>query len=166
MPKKALRPRIRISSPEKKNVLLERLKERLRNPESKILGIIAAGVITLKIPPEERHYWSPELTFTFEDEENGTLIRGFFGPPPAVWTMFISFYALSLFALLMGLLFGMTQWSLGMAPVGLWVALVAALLFAGAYAIAWTGQKLSYEHMHLQRNFLYDSLNLPNNQPE
>jgi hypothetical protein len=98
------------------------------------------------------------LSVEVEAQENGTLIRGLLGPRPVVWTLFASFYAFALFAGLVGLIWGLSQWSLGITPFALWIVPVAILLIIIAYGIAYTGQKLGYEQMLLLRGFLDKSI--------
>ena len=39
---------------------------------------ILTGHIIVRIPEAERHFWSPQLNLSIEDEEGTTLIRGFY----------------------------------------------------------------------------------------
>lgn len=49
--------------------------------------------IFLKLPREQQLFWSPQLHLElFEASENECSIKGFYGPNPTVWTMFIFFH--------------------------------------------------------------------------
>lgn len=54
-----------------------------------------------------RHYWSPQLQLSLEENEEGTLLRGMYGPHPNVWAIFFYGYAamgvLGTFFLVIGL---------------------------------------------------------------
>lgn len=51
------------------------------------------GHVFIRIPKAKQHFWSPQLHLEItEDETNGTILKGLFGPNPAVWTMFMFFH--------------------------------------------------------------------------
>jgi len=45
-----------------------------------------------KIPLSERYFWSPQLHLSTEQTEQGTIIRGLYGPNPTVWGLFFFGY--------------------------------------------------------------------------
>ncbi len=153
-----MRPRFRkeisLSADEIKEILKKSLKE---NP-GKCHGEIVQNHIILRIPPEQQHYWSPQLTLQLEEENGKTLMRGLFGPKPAVWTMFVFFYSAIGFFTLMGLMFGLSQWMLKMEPWGLWFVPAGLALLTLLYTASKIGQGLGREQMHQLQGFLYDSL--------
>lgn len=114
----------------------------------------------LRIPEEQQHFWSPEMTVSTEETEEGTILRGLIGPKPTVWTLFFSFYAFMAFIILIALIWGLSQWSLGHSPHVLWLVPIASLLWISAYAIALTGQKLSRTEMKRLISFLQEALHI------
>lgn len=51
------------------------------------------GHVFIRIPKSQQHFWSPQLHLEItEDETNGTVLKGLFGPNPTVWTMFMFFH--------------------------------------------------------------------------
>ncbi len=103
------------------------------------------GHLTLKIPLTEQHYWSPQLNLTFEEDDEGTLVRGLYGPNPTVWLLFLFGYGtLGTAALFIGII-GFSQKNLGIEAPILWV--LPALLIAAVvlYFIAQFGQKIGAE---------------------
>ena len=86
-----VRPRFQIESIFTGEELNDRINTELKNSES-CLGSVMAGHVTLYLPVNEQHYWSPQLSLSIEDTENGCLIRGLYGPRPSVWTMFVFIY--------------------------------------------------------------------------
>ena len=159
MNKFQLRPRFNLEIPFKPEEVQIKIKEKINKSETKITADIVTGFATLKIPENQQHYWSPELSLQIEEHENGSLIRGLFGPKPSIWTMFASFKALTVFIMIVGLMFGMAQLFLGNMPTGLIATTIGIILFISAYAIAKTGQKLGKDQMIILREFLDDSLN-------
>lgn len=160
MPKISIRPRFKIEVPMKIDEIVSAIRHRIDDPSEKIAGTVLPEYAVLKIPIEDQHYWSPELSLSLEETENGTIVRGLFGPRPVVWTLFASFYAFTAFALLIGIFVGYPQWSLGQTPYALWLIPVALILFGSAYAVALSGQKLGQKEMLHLRNILSDILSV------
>lgn len=51
------------------------------------------GHVFIRILKREQHFWSPQLHLEItEDQTNGTILKGLFGPNPTVWTMFMFFH--------------------------------------------------------------------------
>jgi hypothetical protein len=153
-----IRPRFRLIVPYSPSDVLERLRTEIEKPDAKCAGTILTGYAIFRIHDDQQHYWSPRLTIEVSEHEHGTLVRGLFAPRPAVWTMLASFYALTIFVGLVGLIFGLSQWSLGMSPYGLWVVPLSILLLVITYTIALTGQNLGLAQMHLLRSVLDKAL--------
>jgi hypothetical protein len=101
------------------------------------------GFVTLRIPEEDRHFWSPRLTLHFSRTEEGeTQLEGIYGPNANVWAMFLySYLGTGSIALFSGI-FGFVQWKLERPAWGLWIfgLMVAAMI--GLYLLAQFGQKL------------------------
>ncbi len=117
-------------------------------------GEIVDHHVLLKIPANHQHYWSPQLSLELEENENGTLIRGLYGPKPGVWTMFVFFYSAFGFLTLLGLLFGLSQVMLKMNAYGLWAVPVGAVILIGLFIMSKVGQKLSKQQMYQLHDFL------------
>lgn len=116
-----------------------------------------SGYINLRIPQSEIHYWSPQLTLTFESTEEGTVIRGLYGPAPNVWTLFFFGYAaVGVLSLVIGM-WGFARYSLGLGAGILWLLPVLGGVGAALYLIAQFGQKLGAEQMYRLHHF-YESL--------
>lgn len=115
------------------------------------------GYINLRIPLTEIHYWSPQLTLTFESTEEGTIIRGLYGPSPDVWTLFFFGYAaVGVLFTILGM-WGFAQYNLGIDAPMLWALPVLAAIGAILYLIAQFGQKLGAEQMYRLHHF-YESV--------
>ncbi len=155
-----LRPRFRNTVDIAPEDLIKRLNEAIKAPKSVCRGVIIDNHIILKMPLSEQHYWSPQLSLELENTEDGTLIRGLFGPKPAVWTMFMFFYAAVGFFTLMGLMYGMSQLLIHHAPWALWSVPIGLLLLLVIHLIAQTGRSLGREQMIILRNFYMETLEL------
>jgi hypothetical protein len=106
------------------------------------------GFMCLRIPREERHYWSPRLNLSLEQgEDGGTRIHGIYGPNANLWSSLLYLYlVVGSIGLFSGIL-GACQWKLGMSPWGAWISGVMAAIAIGLYLGAQLGQKLGARQM-------------------
>jgi hypothetical protein len=127
---------------------------RLQQPDCPYTGrIIQNRHIILRITPEERHYWSPVLAVDAHPHPDGTLLRGYFGPHPNVWSLFVALYAGTAFATLLACMYGFSQWMIQESPQALWALPIGLLLWAGIYGVALMGQRLAQAQMLQLRDF-------------
>ncbi len=149
------RPRFKLLVPWDQEELKERLNAAIKRPGAPVVGHPVGHHFFLKIPPEQRHFWTPQLDLEMEDHvEGGTLLRGLVGPSPAVWTKFVFLYAFSGFVCLFGLITGVPQWMLDKTPVGLWVMAIGIAMVAAVYLIAQGGKRLGAMQTAVLRGFL------------
>jgi hypothetical protein len=115
------------------------LAERCRGCELKRFP----GYLTLRIPEDEQHFWSPQLTLSLDpDEAGGTTISGIYGPRTNVWSMFLYGYLIvGTLATFTGI-FGIAQWVVGARPWGLAPFAIFVALALALYLFAQFGQKL------------------------
>ncbi len=160
LPAYRIRPRFRVESPLTPVEVISKIKEGLKSPDATCDGHAGVGFATLTILEKDRHYWSPQLTVSVEklEEKEGSLIRGLYGPAPAVWTMFVFFYSFVGFALAAVLITGLSYLSLGLSGSMLWWALVLAILLLSIYLVSYFGQRLGHEQMETLHNFLEEKL--------
>jgi hypothetical protein len=108
------------------------------------------GYVTLLIPEEDQHFWSPLLNLSLEtDDEGRTVIHGIYGPNANVWTIFLYGYLLIGSLTLFSGLLGISQWVVGVNSWGLIVFGVLAGLLIGLYLLAQFGQKLAARQTYL-----------------
>ncbi len=153
-----MRPRFRKEIPLSADEIKKRIENSLRDNQGKCHGEIVQNHVILRIPQEQQHYWSPQLTLQLEEENGKTFMRGLFGPKPAIWTMFVFFYSAIGFLTLMGLMFGLSQWMLKMEPWGLWFVPAGLALLLLLYIASRIGQGLGREQMHQLQDFLDETL--------
>ena len=149
-----IRPRIREYSNITIDELMQNIKENLRHPEAPCEGRFIHGHGSLFIKGPERHYWSPELNLTLEDEDGKTLIRGLYGPRSQVWTMFVLFYSTIGFAMLIVLFYGLTLYSLDQPSGILWLLPVLLAILLTLYLVSYFGQRLGKKQMIILHDFL------------
>ncbi|MCB9297307.1 MAG: hypothetical protein H6559_29900 [Lewinellaceae bacterium] len=151
-----IRPRFQQEIPLSKDEALARLRAALKRPGSPIIGYVADHHVTLKIPYDKQHFWSPQLALEVETHESGqgALIRGLFGPRPSVWLMFVFMYSIIGVICLFVAITGFSQVSLGIPAPVLWVLPVGAGLAIFLYLSAKTGERLGKDEMQQLKRFL------------
>jgi len=124
-------------------------------------GEILKDFIVLNIRPDEQHFWSPQLSLSFEPDEEDkifTIIRGLYGPNPTVWAFFTYGYAaLAIIGTFLGM-YGFSQYSLGQDAVILWAVPILALAAFTLYMVAQFGQKIGAEQMFTLHHFFEGSI--------
>ena len=153
-----IRPRFSQIIPDSQEKIEEKVKLKLKEPQNDCVGSVIPGFIVLKIPHTERHYWSPQLSLSLEEHEEGTLIRGLYGPNPTVWAMFTFGYsALGIIALFITIV-GFSNKSLGIEAPILWVLPVLAGIALILYFVAQTGQKIGVEQTFTIHHFYEETI--------
>lgn len=138
-----VRPRFTQTVPLAPNEVEERLSRTIRERCRGCFLMRFPGYLTLRIPEDQQHFWSPQLTLSLDpDDDGGTRINGIYGPRTNVWSMFLYGY------LIVGVLgtftgiFGIAQWVVGAKAWGLVPFSVFLLLAVGLYVLAQFGQKI------------------------
>ncbi|ELR71521.1 hypothetical protein C900_02584 [Fulvivirga imtechensis AK7] len=117
------------------------------------------GHIYIRIHPDGRHFWSPQLHLTFEQEAEYVVIRGLYGPNPSLWAVFFFGYViLGLLALFIGA-WGFSLWSLGKDASMLWGIPVLGGLALLLYLASQAGQKLGAQQMFDIHHFYEQTVN-------
>jgi hypothetical protein len=153
-----IRPRFRQQVKFSYEDIQDRVKNGLHERKGSYMAIYLPNQITLKIKPEDRHFWSPQLNITLEEKEDGTLIRGLYGPNPSIWAMFFFAYsALGIIILFAGMVV-LSQLSLGMETPLWWVIPLCTGLIIIIYIIAQAGQKIGAQQMFDLHHFYEEIL--------
>lgn len=155
-----IRPRFKLRTDHTKEEVFDLLEAFCKQDDS-VLGRKVYDQYYLDIPNKDRHFWSPELRVTLEqDEENEgyTLVRVMVGPQYTVWAMFVFIYILLGLVSIFGGMYGFSQMSLGKPSPWIWAAPFGVLLFVSVYIIAKMGQKTGRDQtLHLV-SVLYHSI--------
>ena len=160
LPPYRIRPRFQVISPDTTDDIEERIRVGLGAEGVPCVGKVYSGYVSLQLPLEEQHYWSPRLTVTLEELEEGSLVRGLYGPRPAVWTMFVFFYSLIGFALVIVSIIGMANLSLDKSGAVLWLVPVLIIAFLSLYLVAYFGQQKGHDEMVVLHTFLEETTGL------
>ena len=106
------------------------------------------------LPTAEHRVWSPHLSFYVHDQGELGLIHGRYAPRLEVWTFVWVIYLAMAFSAFFGIALAYSQWSLGAAPWGGWIATAAVIAIVALYVVAHVGQQLSSDQMHTLRGHL------------
>ena len=160
LPHYRVRPRFKIETTHSEKEIADRIKSRLLDEDAPCKGRIKHGYATLFIPEEEQHYWSPQLTLTLEPTENGSVLRGLYGPPSGSLDQVCFFYTLIGFAILLVSIFGLSYLTLGKSAGILWLVPILIVVFLTLYLVAYFGQKMGHDQMVILHQFVEDSTGL------
>lgn len=148
-----VRPRFEIETKLEADALMEQVRGRLPQCPH-CTGVSVGRHAELFVPDSERRVWSPWLSITADDREDGSLLRCRFAPHPHVWTLYL-FLAFGLgFALLVGTTWGYAQWATDRTPWAVLSVPVIILLGWLLYLASQVGQKLGGEQMDHLRSAL------------
>ena len=115
--------------------VIDQFQSFLSNENVKCKGWVVGDHAMLELPDEEKRFWSPRLDIYLLPDDDGTLVKGKFGPNAVMWTMIMFFYFLFSFTGLVGLIWGLTQNSLNQSPHAFWLILLSMLLILSYIAI-------------------------------
>ena len=144
-----LRPRFRleVTNPENEVVQIIRNKLKYDNPEA-FESTVVHGHLILRINEKKKHFWSPQMDISIQSlEEGGSLIRCLMAPEPAIWTMFMFFYATCGFGAFIGLMLAMSQWTLERDMWGIYLFFAFAALGAVVHIAAQSGKRIASDEM-------------------
>ncbi|SOE19914.1 hypothetical protein SAMN06298216_0414 [Spirosomataceae bacterium TFI 002] len=153
-----IRPRFKVITQIPASEIVSKLKQALNDPGNKLKGEATEHYTALYLPLEDRHYWSPMLNLSLEQDEEGTIIRGLYGPRPNIWTMFVFFYSTIAFAIIFIAMLGFSQLSLGNSAPLLWLIPVLLIIFSTLYVVAYFGKKKSEKQMDVLHDFVEKSI--------
>lgn len=149
-----IRPRFSVTSPESIEQLTAQIRQALEQDGATCQGHIHFEYVTLFLPPEEQHYWSPQLSLSLEPTEDGCLLRGLYGPRPEVWTMFVFFYAIIALLALVIAIIGFSNLSLGKSGMILWLLPLLIGIFLTLYLTAYFGKRMGQDQLVTLHDFL------------
>jgi len=155
-----VRPRFKIESKHSESEVIEKIKAALGQGDAKCIGTMHHQYATIYIPTEDQHYWSPQLSLTISEEDGVTMIRGVYGPRPAVWTMFVFFYSIIGLAIMVLGTIGLSYMMLDRPAGILWWVPILSLLFLSLYLVSYSGQKLGHKQMGTLHHFFEESVGI------
>jgi len=154
----SVRPRIRCVTPMEQREIYARFNDFLAHTDKPIQGRTFRDHIELRVRPEHRHYWSPVLNIILDDVDEGTSVRGRFGPEPKVWTLFMFFYFFALAISFFAGMYGLVQLKMGYPAWSFWLVLLGLGLLLLIYIAAQIGQKKGAEQTQWLMSFCTEVL--------
>ena len=94
----------------------------------------------LKVPPSQRHFWSPKLLLWVEGDNDKTSLSCVFSPNYKIWNLFIFLYAISFLLIISGLILGIYQKANKEDPLYFWLVPAGLLLMLLINVAARIGQ--------------------------
>ncbi len=155
-----IRPRFKLHSSIEPNQLAKIIVEAIKEDPS-VIGHESNGLCMLKIPINDRHYWSPELTVRIEervDGKDGSYLSCLVGPQQSVWAMFAFIYGTIAMIAVFGGMYGLTQIELGKPSWMVWLFPIGIILLPSIYTLSKIGQKKGRNQMLHLISFLYHSV--------
>ena len=155
-----IRPRFKIETQIPAEEIAERLRAGLEKSDSVCVGEAHARYANIMMPKKDQHYWSPQLGITMEETEEGTIVRGLYGPRPTVWTMFVFFYAAIAFIVMVVAAIALSMWMMGESIMFAWSIPVLIFIFLSLYHVAYIGKKKGQEESETRHRFFVQSTGL------
>ena len=156
-----VRPRFKAKYKMKPEEVVEGVQNYLAKLDCGCSANVLPNFIVMNICAQNQHFWSPQLSISFEPDEEDpsfTIIRGLYGPNPTVWAFFTYGYAaLALIGTFVGM-YGLSLYSLDKDAAILWVIPVLVVLALVLYIIAQFGQKIGAEQMFTLHHFFEESI--------
>ena len=81
-----------------------------------------------------------------------------YGPRPSVWSVFVAMYVGIGFIGMMGLIYGLSKWSLGDPATALWFGPGAIAAASAIYAVGRMGRRIGMDQMIQLIDFLNDAV--------
>ena len=136
---------------------MDKISALLLNPPEKIKGKIVAGLVILDVTEEHVHYWSPQLNFRVDEDENdpnASIVSGLIGPRPAVWSLFMFIYFSMGFIGFFISSFGVSKLILGEYSPYILAFPIAILFMLTAYKAGKYGEQLGKDQIEILKQFV------------
>lgn len=111
--KHKLNTRFRWVSPQPADTIIKHIKEHFDVHQPDLTLKIERHYVKIGIPTKEQTFWSPQLGINIYENEEGTVIRGLYGPKPNVWLLFWFGYIFLGFVTLLAGMYVLSMRSLG-----------------------------------------------------
>ncbi len=138
--------------------VLQAVHDQLASGGTMMSGIVASDRFELYVPSDRQHLWSPQLSVEVSPADaggvEGARLRGWFGPHPHVWALYVAMGAATAFGTLVAVSFAYAQWVMGQAPSALWALPSSLLAWVALYSIARLGRRWGAEQVEELRGFL------------
>ena len=153
-----IRPRFEVKSPLSLEEIFNQTKIALESKGAPCNGQARLGFITLYPPKNERHIWSPYLSVIIDEEEDGVLLRGHYGPSPTIWTLYILIYSFIALITLIVCIIGFANMAMGEPTNILWLLPVLCAMLVSMFLVSYYGQRKGYYQLMRMHHFFEDIL--------
>ena len=152
-----IRPRFKLTVPQPRETVRKRVSALIEKNKGKIKARIIDDHVILDIIGEDVHYWSPQLNFRVEEDEDfpeHTSVAGLIGPRPKVWTMFVFIYfSLGIIGFFISS-HGVSKYMLDEYSHTIWAFPIAVLLMLTAYQAGKYGESLGKDQIEHLKQFV------------
>lgn len=153
-----LRPRFRYKVHNSADVTLKTLRFSFDNAAYRYKGQFLGENIVIGVSEKDEHYWSPVVSIQILQHNEGSLIKGLFGPKPDVWTFFaLMRLAMITLAVFLGVI-GMSQYMLDHEPWALWGLLGIGVLAVLVWLLGRSGRLKARSQVDMLKDFIVNSL--------
>ena len=156
------RPRFKLKTRLSREEFTERLRKQFQIQNRSLGGYVGKELSVIRMRKDKEKYWAPQLQIRSEsddDDKDITVIRGLFGPRPAVWTFFIFLYTLGgTFLTFFGLIW-FVQWRLDLDSSLIIWAWIGLFILIGTYVASKVGQNVAKKHIVVLRDFMEKVVN-------
>jgi len=154
-----LKPRFKLRYSEQKDQIIEQFKQNLSERKCRFPSKIVDHHIVIDVPPEEEHFWSPQLHVEVEEEEGSTIVKGILGPKPKIWTFFIFLHFAVAVTFFVFFVIFYSNWSLDQDyTLSLAMCLLMPVIWVLLYIFGQLGKKFGYKQMQELHSFLIEAL--------
>ena len=151
------RPRFKVMAEMTAEEFAKKMQMYLKDRNKVLGGYCNVEVGTIYVLKNQEKYWAPQLQLRLEQENDSSekiMIRGVFGPRPAIWTLFAFSYGAGFALLLTTGLYGWIELALGIGKLWVWTNLIGVLLIIGPFISAQIGQRIAKGHIEILRSFI------------
>lgn len=139
----ALRPHFEQVISLQRNAVQEKIADFLSREAADFEVKNFPGFMCLRLPEDQRHFWTPRLNLSLYEKEDGkTVINGIYGPNSNVWGMFLYGYLFFGFLALVGIIVGVSQWSIEKTPTAFWLFVPAMIGLISLYITGQLGRRI------------------------
>lgn len=156
-----LRPRFKIDLESDPEIALSAFEQAKKDTSEFVITRVDNHVF-IRLPKDKQHFWSPQLDLEISSFETGkTVLRGLFGPKPAVWTMFMFLH------FIVGTIFiGAVVWVYSKASLGepitvqITILVLLVIVWFVLYFAGRMGKSAGRDEMKVLHRFMRDTLKI------
>jgi hypothetical protein len=156
-----IRPRFKFRVSDSPEEVMAHIRNLIATTPAGINGKIVGDHVILDIIGEDVHYWSPQLNFRVEEDEDmkdTTVIAGLIGPRAAVWTLFMFIYFSIGLIGFFATSYGISRYMVEDSSLAIWGLPVAAIIMLTAYQAGKFGERLGAEQVEILKQFVREAV--------